>query len=311
MKKVVVVGARCVNQGIGEYVARGFQECGVEVAAIVGTRAASILETRATLKERYGIECDGFAMLDEALDRTRPDYVAICSPFQFHRDQLREVAAASAHCLCEKPMWWEEHMEFYEKQTRGAVQGFVDAERYLGLVTQWPETLATFDALHPGVREQDLQTFDMWMGPTSIGPKIVLDAAPHCLSVLEALTGVGEVVAAEASFATPGVLELRFRYQHSGGSVAVCCHYTETPAPPRPAAYAINGHRVDRAIRQPGYQQFFRAGDREAALPDPLPLLIRRFVETADSGALPHVESLVAAMTNLHELHAAATASWS
>lgn len=313
--KVVVVGARCAHQGIGEYVARGFQDNGVEVAAIVGTRATTILETRATLKERYGIECHGFTMLDEALDRVRPDFVAICSPFQFHREQLQLVANAPAHCLCEKPMWWEDRMDGYALKTAEAIDGFESAGRYLALMTQWPETLPTFDALHPGVRETPLERFDMWMGPTTTGPRIVLDAAPHCLSLLEALAGVGRVIDPVADFghtaaadpgASPppaGVLELRFTYRASHGDVKICCHYTETPAPPRPAAYAINGHRVDRAIRQPGYHQFFQAGAQEASLPDPLPLLIQRFVEQATAGTAPHRDSLLAAMTNLHELH--------
>ncbi|MEM7166328.1 MAG: Gfo/Idh/MocA family oxidoreductase [Planctomycetota bacterium] len=309
MSRAIVVGARCANQGIGEYVARGFHEHGVEVAAIVGTRATTILETRETLRERYGIECDGFAMLDEALQRVRPDYVAICSPFQFHREQLRLVAEASAHCLCEKPMWWEDDMRAFTKQTEAVVDQFVEAGRYLGLVTQWPQTLATFDRLHPGVRSKPLTSFEMWMGPTKTGPRIVLDAAPHCLSLLEALAGVGHVVSPQADFATAGVLELRFGYVVDGRTISVRCHYTETPAPPRPAAYAINGHRVDRTIRQPGYQQFFQAQNREEALPDPLPQLIGSFLAQASSGTQPDKASLLAAMTNLHELRACAIAA--
>lgn len=310
---VLVIGARRANQGIGEFVARWFAQEGARVTAIVGTRPNSILEARDTLRQNYGIECNGYANLSEALDKERPDIVAICSPFTKHRDQLLRVAEAGAHCLCEKPMWWDETMSdssrgreaSVREQTERLVDAFEERGLALSLVTQWPQTLETYYQIYPELRGEPVRSFDMLMGPTQLGPRMVLDAVPHVLSMLQALVGVGTVEAPRVAI-DPALetLTLGFVYVGSGSAkVEARCEFRQTPSPPRPAAYAINGHRVDRAIQLPDYDMFFEGSGKKRPLPDPLQGLIEQFLAQIVPAGTTDRAALVEGMAALDYLY--------
>lgn len=310
---VLVIGARRAQQGIGEFVARSFANAGARVAAIVGTTARTLLEARDALDHRYGISCNGYVNLSEALEVERPDIVAICSPFLAHRRQLRLAAAAGAHCLCEKPMWWDDSMsQDLVRETDAIVDEFESRDRHLALVTQWPITLETYWSVYPSARGEPIRTLDMLMGPTHFGPRMVLDAAPHVISLLQALVGTGTVKAeAVTQIEETRTLRIEFEYLPAvGESVAVGFELRETPAPPRPAGYAINGRWVDRVIELPAYEMFFEGGGRRVALPDPLELLVGNFLGAIENGRKIDRTSLVEGMRGLGRLHQAARATF-
>lgn len=307
MTRAVVIGARCAQQGIGEFVTRSLHESGVEIAAIVGTTAPTLLEAANTLRERYEIECHMYVNFAEALEKEKPDVVAICSPYGVHERQLRQTAAANAHCLCEKPMWWRDDADI-GGVTTDIVREFTQRDLGLRLVTQWPYTIPTYYEIFPEVREQKIDSFDMLLSPTRLGPLMVLDAAPHCLSMLQALVGVGEVREAAVSYPQPTEMHLTFEYHTAQGPVATKCRFGLSKTRPRPASYAVNGHEVDRTIELPDYHQYFVAGDRKVALPDPLALLVEDFVRGLGDAPRPDAAALVSAMTELETLYRAAEA---
>jgi predicted dehydrogenase len=78
--RVGVIGARRKRQGTGEYVAREFARCGCDVRAVVGTSEPTIELARTALRQRYGIDCAGFASLAAMLQTEPVDIVAVCSP---------------------------------------------------------------------------------------------------------------------------------------------------------------------------------------------------------------------------------------
>lgn len=311
--RVVVVGARCARQGIGEHVARSFAACGATVSAIVGTSARTLLAARAALRERHGIDCHGFVDLREALEVERPDVVALCSPYGTHESLLSAIAAAGAHCLCEKPLWWRAGLSAHTLRARTLelVAPFTARGLRLSTVTQWPCTLPTFYALHPALHGALPRRMSLEMGPTARGPAMVLDAAPHLLSLLEAIAGPAPVRNPRAVWRAGGEwLELDFEYACLPQPIEVAARYLTTPAPPRPAAYALDGHWARRVIRAPGYQQFFTDGTRELPLPDPLPILVREFLAALQGATHPTAEALAATLGNLRSLACSAQAAW-
>lgn len=282
MARVLVIGAMRRRQGTGEFVARSFADAGADVAAVVGRTEASAAEAATHLQERYGIRARPFADVSAAVAAVRPDVVAVCSPYERHLEHLEIVAAAGADCLCEKPLLFDERDD-HRADAERIVGAFAAAGRHLSLMTQWPRTLPGFFELWPGERDRPLESLEMWLCPMFPGPRMVPDAVPHAVSLLQARTRRGRAAAAQAVFADESrrQLELSFEWRAEEGTVRVRCRYEVMEEGPRPAAYALNGRRVDREIENPDYRMFLRAGDRRVAIPDPLDRQVRRFLDAA------------------------------
>ena len=280
MARVMIIGARRRRQGVGEFLAHAFAVAGADVAAIVGTSPETVGQAQAQLRERYGIRCGAYTSVVAALEREAPDIVAICSPYDVHHDQLQAVQQAGAHCLCDKPLWWGETQDRVAATMR-IVDGFIARQRYLALATQWPYTLPAFFSLHPQVKSQPVADFEMMLSPIRPGLNMILDAAPHPLSMLQALVGYGAVGAPRLRFLDPdqGQLELDFEYRHGTGTTAVHFKTAVCAEAPRPASYAINGHRIEREIALPEYQIWFAGDGRRLRVEDPLQRLVADFLD--------------------------------
>jgi hypothetical protein len=304
MPRIVIVGARRRRQGIGEFVARAFHRAGVEVAGIVGTSETTVREAQQTLQEQYHVRPSGYTSLETALVQERPDIVAICSPYRIHREQLEIVAPAGCHCLCEKPLWWDENRENLRSVTEDLVHGFASRRLLLDLVTQWPCTLPAFDALHKNVRSGRIRTFEMILSPLCRGQDMIPDSVPHVWSLLYALIGNGEVQDPETIYpdGSDERMSLQFNYRHDTGNVAVTCRFVTTPERPRPAAYAINGHWIHRRIRLPDYAIEFECDGRIVAVEDPLDLLVFDFVRRIAAGEAADAARLVSGMAMLQSV---------
>lgn len=280
--RVLVVGARRARQGTGPFLAAALHQAGAELCAIVGTSDASVDAAKAELHQRLHIDCHGYTDLSAALATEQPIAVALCSPWRFHEQQLEQIAAAGCHCLVEKPLVWPADMA-----TVDALIGHFEARaRLLAMVTQWPLTLPAFRRLHARPAET-AATFAMGLSPISIGADMITDAAPHFISMLQALLGPGSFDQVETEIGSgrqPDRLTLNCTYRHATGACRGTLELVTCPEPPRPAWYEINGRRADREIALPEYQQFLAAGARRVALPDPLEGIARGFIDALQCG---------------------------
>lgn len=311
--RVGVVGARRQRQGTGEYLARAFAKLGCRVDAIVGTSPATLEEARRGLRERQGLETRGYLSVPELLARERPDVLVIASPAEHHLPALEAALEAGCHVFCEKPLFWSEGLERDDAGVAATTERLValarSRGRLLGVNTQWPETLDAFRTLHPRALEAALASVEMWLSPMSLGPSMVVDSAPHLLSLVHALAGPGELQQVAVEARTPDSLHLAFGYRHAGGLARCALHLKQCPEPPRPAAYAVNGARVDRAIELPGYRLSLVAGSRRQPLEDPLDRCVARFLRDLEAGAATQDFPLVPAMSQLARLVSAVVSS--
>jgi len=284
--KAVVIGARRARQGIGAFVAQALIDAGCELVGVVGTSSETVREPA----ERFSTR--GFVQVSDALSAANPDLVAICSPIATHRDQLELVANAGCHCLCDKPLWWDDGAENRASFTNSLVETYEQNGKYLGLLTQWPHALPAFYQLHPDLTAHAIESFAMELGPISTGAQAVLDSVSHPLSMLERLVGLAPVEDVRAELPL-----LSFTY----GGVPVEIALTTTPEPPRPAGFAING-RWARRVVEPGYRLFLADDERRVAMKDPMPLRVAEVVNAARAGLPPDRGALVTGMANLERL---------
>lgn len=299
--KVVVVGARRHRQGIGQFVAGWFADLGCEVCGIVGSRPETTKSAQSMLRAEYGIDCRAYLDITEALQCERPDVVALCTPIPLREKHLPPIVDADIDCLCEKPLWWSDTPRA-DAFLRETISRLAAKRRLLRLITQWPQTLATFFDLYPDIAGQPVRRFDMHLSPITDGPDMVVDCASHPISMLRALVGGGTVESCACRFdhGDRGRLRLDFTYRHAAGETQVGLEFAVCHTRPAPAGFAINGHRVEREVDLEGYVQYFRAGDRRRRLPDPTRSLIADFLErrlrgeTIDAnGLIEDHESLV------------------
>ena len=314
---VAVVGARRKRQGTGEYVAREFARCGCDVRAIVGTSQSTIELARAGLRERYGIECAGYTSLVELLEAEKVDVVAICSPPHAHLSQLELAAQVGCHVFSEKPLWWSDELvsaaDEAQARTERLLESFIRHDRYLALNTQWPFTLDAFRRLHPGalIAGRPPERFSMWLSPTSGGRQMLVDSAPHLLSMLYALAGPGEIGRIRADYGglplddERSTMRLSFIYRHARGVTEVQFGLSRCAEAPRPAGYSVNGFDAQRHIELPGYLLSFSANGDSVPVPDPLAAAVADFVASVGSGRRPDRTQIVDGMMQLQQLVAA------
>lgn len=302
MIKVIIVGARRRRQGIGEFLAKAFSVAGAEVVAVVGTTPETAELAKTNLFEHHAIDCVAYDSLALAIEKETPDIVAICTPFESHLEQLQQVLDAGVHCLCEKPIIWGAENNIAE--TKKIVDGYFHNKQYLSLVTQWPFTLDAFNKLYPQVKNQPVTEFEMTLSPIRPGPDMVLDAAPHLLSMLQALVGNGKIHNINSSFINKRQqLNLIFDYQHLSGNTSVRFTTTVCEEIPRPASYTINGCNLSREIELPDYNIWFNGNNNRVPAEDPLNLLAVDYLEKIKSGCTVDRQALMTSIEALDMIY--------
>ena len=95
-------------------------------------------------------------------------------------------------------------------------------------------------------------------------------------------------------------------YEHGAGALQASLRLVHSPEPPRPAGYAINGFKVHRTVDLDPYRVSFCAEDRSVPVPDPTTKAVEAFLSGVEAGKQTDAQAIVAGMTQLHELVAAA-----
>jgi len=283
--RIGILGARRHRQGLGPFVARWLREAGAEVPCFACTSERTVAQAGADLTRIAGITAtgwvDGAAMLrEESLDA-----VAILTPSRTHHMWLEHALEAGLDVLCEKPLLWGANDDL--ATARDLVDRFAERGLLLMENTQWPTTLPSFDALHPGVRDEPVTRFAMRMAPASTGVDMIGDALPHPISVLQALAPSTTVSIENCRFSTHDSdateLSIGFRYLADDRPIDVMVELSTSPEQPREASLAINGRWAHRLIRPADYAFFFASGARVVEVADPLGQHLAEFVEALRS----------------------------
>ena len=315
--KIAVMGPARSRQGTGPYVARAFHQLGCDVRAVVSSSLSSASRAATRLEKEYGIRCQAFAGMEEALEAVPIDIVAICSPPSTHYRYLEAATNAGCHVFCEKPLWWpEQEMQTPEcakrlsHDTLRLVERARKSDIALQLNTQWVFTLPGFYALHPQPNPgpRTIETFSMWLSPQSMGKDMIIDAAPHALSMLYALFGAGRIE--NLRYDSPSDdpdrdLQIVFDYLHATGDCTVSLGLNSTDALPKPAAYAINQQRVDRHVELPDYLISLRSSDKQVPIVDPLMCSVKNFLGSIHSRCGVDETALIDGMEQLLQIYLA------
>jgi len=270
--RVVVAGARRARQGIGAFVAQALVDEGCEIVGVVGRTPETAADAARPL------DATPYTDLRQAIEQEQPELVFIGTPIEVHAEQLKIVASAVCHCLCDKPLVIPPFDE-----------SIIDAfgTRHLALLTQWPHVLPAYHSLFP--EHGPLREFFMRLSPhaDAILESHILESMPHPLSVLESFVGPRE--ATDIRIRLP-----RIRFRYSG----IDCEVRLEPSDDRAASIGTNGRIAHRVI-EPGPKTYLANDDRRVPLPDPMPLRVAEVLADIRAGKPTNRRSLVIGMENL------------
>ena len=283
MPRIGLIGARRARQGLGPFVARWLQDAGAVLPAFLGTTSTSIAEATGELARLASVTARGYTNLDEFLDQSQLDALAILSPAETHEAYLEAALERGLHVLCEKPLIWGGR----DAGARASTIALAFQERGLLLREncQWPHVLPAFEELHGRVGQ--LRSFSMRLTPASRGAQMLGDALPHPLSLLQALDPceAATLEALRLSTSAPDAEEvvLEDDYTTRRTRVPIRVELIRGETLPREAGITINGRVARRRVRMDDYALFLGDGEREVPLKDPLDSLLGSFL--ADLGA--------------------------
>ena len=295
--RVGLIGPRRLRQGLGPFVARELTAAGAVVPAFLCSKPDSVEPADAELRS-HGVGARGFHAVEPFLAESRLDAVAILSPPETHARFLDAAAGAGLHALCEKPLVWGGPSP--TAAARACVASFERRGLLLVENCQWPDTLADFSALHPGVLDEAPERFSMRLSPSGNGESMLVDSLSHPLSLLQAWVPIGESTQEDwvekATFQlytedNEPAIAANFDFLRGDARVVCRVDLVRQREQPRRAGYALNGRRAERLVEMADYSMFFRDGERRVAMADPLATRMKLFVSwlRRQMGGLPPV----------------------
>ncbi|MEQ8766590.1 MAG: Gfo/Idh/MocA family oxidoreductase [Planctomycetota bacterium] len=276
--RLALIGPRRSKQGLGPFLAKFFARAGCEVPAIVGHRPETLEGGEREMRERAGLEVEGFTSLAAAHIRHRLHGAVIASPPATHAGYLKEALELGLHVYCEKP--FVTGVKDPMSTCEGIVQGCKERGLLLMENVQWPETWPSYLELFPEMIGRTPETFEMWLSPHEGGRPMIIDSYSHPISLLQAIVP-GEGAHVEViSYTEPDARSLRcdFDWVTDAARVRATIHTRTQIEQPKPAAYGIDGKRADREVEPGTYAMTLRdAEGRSIPMPDPMERLVSRF----------------------------------
>jgi hypothetical protein len=267
--RLAVIGPQRRRGGTGPFVAELFRQAGCAVVGWGRIEASRLLAPEAS--------------------RPEIDAVAICSPAETHLDYLVAALEKRVHVFCEKPILWpaDHSLGTFDAIIAKLARSLDSALRNRLTVhenTQWVYTLDDFQRMAGAGGLQEVRRFRCELSPSSgRAPEMLMECSAHANSLLLGL-GCSGIEDLRVSFRRAdgkrgAVLEAGFRSRGaSGDPVEVEYRFAQQISQPRPAAYEINGRRVERRVDMEGYRIFLKCGSEERAIRDPLRSSVEGFL---------------------------------
>ena len=100
-------------------------------------------------------------------------------------------------------------------------------------------------------------------------------------------------------------IAITFDYLHAMGDTMVSINLNSSDALPKPAAYAINGKRVDRHVELSNYLISLQTSEIQVPVMDPLECSIKNFICSIYSKASSDETTLIDGMSHLAQIYQA------
>ncbi len=117
------------------------------------------------------------------------------------------------------------------------------------------------------------------MSPTSMGKEMIPESIPHALSLLYFQFGKGRISELNVEWAGPEEMTIRFRYLFRRSHCEVFIKLVRKEKQPRDFEFGFNYQVVNRSLDLRNYAIYFRYGNEQLKIADPLELSVVHFME--------------------------------
>lgn len=273
--RVAILGAR----GIGFFHARIFNELGHQVCGLLGSSKETADIAANKLNKTYGLNAEPFSSLDSLLTEINPDILSICTPPEFHLEQLIKVLDFEKSVFCEKPIFWHNGINYTE-----VVNGIKRLEKYPQLTLHVNTSNASFiKSIRDRIPPRNLIksfSFEFNTNGAHTGIEIGTDLLPHGISMLLELFGL-EKISSLSDKISKNSYNCKFYY----GSCTVEFKFLVGAGIRKKLLFSINKHQFLRVQEKTGLTQFKVAlKDLESGeiikVEDPFKIYIKKFLKS-------------------------------
>jgi hypothetical protein len=291
--QVAILGAR----GIGQVHARLFQKSGANVCAILGSTMHSAQQTAELLHQSFGITPKAFDSLETLINEAQPDAISICTPAEYHFDQILTAFDQGLPVFCEKPVFWENNLNPESLDTKLTLLG-EHHKRCLFVNTCNAYFLE--NVLEKTGRPSNINSFSFnfyTQGPYK-GKEIAVDLLPHGFSLLISLLGYKNITEVSQK-PEPNSYQCQFNY----GTCEVSFDFREKKDGPKHLSFSINDREFTRGQEGQGktYRVYLKdqLTGQELETEDPFQVYISRFISELSSGKLAEQDKFDEGAANL------------
>jgi hypothetical protein len=289
--KIAILGVG----SIGEFHSREFNDLRCEVVAILTSKIESAYNKAKKLKEKYNINARSYSNLNELLSKEKIDAVSICTPHQFHSEQVRKCLEHNLHVLCEKPFVLDNNCDNY-KIAKNLFELAKEKGKVLSVNTQ---LISMLDYIPKRIYSEGLNEFSMYMEPNKKGViNLITEVTPHMNSFLIRLMGNMDIKNIKFPIAQEDNVKINFNY----GTCRVEYNIKIKDERPRKVEFSINGNKFERKIKE-NYEQELASEKNSVKIKDPLNVSIQKFIEAVKNKGKPLVgESEILQNVKLQDL---------
>lgn len=286
--RTAIIGAGRNKNGIGQYIAKYLQKNGANVVSVLGTREESA-QKAASLLTPYGIHATHYIDFHSMIKRERPNAIVIASPVSTHYEYLIKCVDEGVHIFCEKPFFWQQ-------KESGNIQVllkniFEKAEHknlIIAMNSQWPFSLAFYEALCGPINSQQIETFFIRMSPMISGKEMIVESVPHALSILYCVLGEGQIEHLNIE-ANEVKTIIKFNYRSIFNHCEVLVELVRKISQPRSFSYGFNNKIIRRKIDLDRYDIFFKYLNKNIKINDPLELSVNDFISAVKGKRDPFI----------------------
>lgn len=269
---------------IGKFHIREYLNNQCQVVAIMEPTLELVKIKQALIKKEYGISVNGYSNLDKLLSKEDLDAASVCTPSNFHYNQVKTCLKNNLNVLCEKPfILGKNNLKLAEE----LIEISKKKNKILSVNTQWPSVLEEIKSF---IGPKETRDFYFFMEQGLRGPGILTETLPHANSMLIKLLGKREIKNIKFMKKEDEIIILKFDYVYCNLRCKVKYEIKFKTDRPRKVKFSINNKTFEKNISDnDSFILIFN--NKLIKINDPFKVSLKKFINSIKNKDKPLISS--------------------